>query len=93
MPCLLRRNPRGPALPAPTVAARDFHRRMPGYAPSPLHELPNVASDLGLGHVWAKDESSRLGLPAFKILGASWATYRVLSERLGRPPEKVLEIL
>lgn len=28
-----------------------------------------------------KDESSRLGLPAFKILGASWATYRALSER------------
>ncbi len=30
-----------------------------------------------------KDESSRLGLPAFKILGASWAVYRALEERLG----------
>lgn len=27
-----------------------------------------------------KDESHRLGLPAFKILGASWATYRALEE-------------
>jgi diaminopropionate ammonia-lyase len=30
-----------------------------------------------------KDESSRLGLPAFKVLGASWAVYKALEERLG----------
>jgi diaminopropionate ammonia-lyase len=30
-----------------------------------------------------KDESGRLGLPAFKILGASWAVYRALEEQLG----------
>jgi len=30
-----------------------------------------------------KDESSRFGLPAFKILGASWATVRALEEHLG----------
>jgi diaminopropionate ammonia-lyase len=29
-----------------------------------------------------KDESGRLGLPAFKVLGASWAVYRALEERL-----------
>lgn len=29
----------------------------------------------------------RLGLPSFKILGASWATYRALTERLGDDPE------
>ncbi len=34
-----------------------------------------------------KDESSRLGLPAFKMLGASWASYRSLIERLGHEPE------
>ena len=28
----------------------------------------------------------RLGLPAFKMLGASWAVYRTLSERLGAEP-------
>jgi diaminopropionate ammonia-lyase len=33
--------------------------------------------------VWVKDESGRLGLPAFKILGASWAAYRALEERSG----------
>ncbi len=40
-------------------------------------------SALGVGKVFVKDESSRLGLPAFKVLGASWAVYRALEERLG----------
>jgi len=39
-----------------------------------------------VGRVLVKDESSRMGLPSFKILGASWATYRVLCERLGSEP-------
>jgi diaminopropionate ammonia-lyase len=59
-----------------------LHRRMPGYAPSPLHDLPALAVELGIEKLWVKDESSRFGLPAFKILGASWATYRTLAERL-----------
>jgi diaminopropionate ammonia-lyase len=37
---------------------------------------------LGVGKVLVKDESSRLGLPAFKVLGASWAVYRALEEHL-----------
>ena len=35
-----------------------------------------------------KDESGRMGMPSFKILGASWAVFRALSVRLpesGRP--------
>ena len=42
-----------------------------------------MARALGLGRVWLKLESERLGLPAFKILGASWAVYRALAERFG----------
>jgi diaminopropionate ammonia-lyase len=49
---------------------RAFHRSLPGYAPTPVH-------DLG-GGVRLKDESARLGLPAFKILGASWAAERAI---------------
>ena len=30
-----------------------------------------------------KNETSRFGLPSFKVLGASWATYAALRERLG----------
>ncbi len=66
---------------------RSFHRRWPGYAPTPLHSAPARAARLGLGSLRIKDESLRLGLPAFKILGASWATYRLLVERLGAEPE------
>jgi diaminopropionate ammonia-lyase len=65
----------------------DFHRRLPSYAPTPLHALGSLAKELGLGAVLVKDESSRLGLPAFKILGSSWAIYRKLSEMLGDEPE------
>ncbi len=78
----------GPA-PAGRVAGAtplEFHRRMPGYAPTRLVDARGIAHELGLGEVWVKDESSRLGLPAFKVLGASWAVYRLLSERLGHEP-------
>ena len=59
-----------------------FHRRIPGYEETPLVEAPRLAEALRVGKVLVKDESSRLGLPAFKILGASWAVYRALEERL-----------
>ncbi len=68
------------ARPGPEVNA--FHRRLPGYAPSPVHDVPPLADAAGVARVLVKDESSRMGLPAFKILGASWATYRVLCDRL-----------
>ncbi|MFI7444679.1 diaminopropionate ammonia-lyase [Nonomuraea indica] len=66
--------------PAP-AGVRDFHATLTGYAPTPLIELPALAVELGVGRVFVKDESSRLGLPAFKALGASWAVHRVLAER------------
>lgn len=68
-------------------APREFHRRLPGYAPTPLIELPELARRLGIGQLLVKNESSRLGLPAFKILGASWAVYRALEKHLGRSLE------
>jgi diaminopropionate ammonia-lyase len=70
--------------PGPEV--REFHRRLPGYAPTPLRDVAALASACKVGRVLVKDESSRMGLPAFKILGASWATYRALCERLGSEP-------
>ncbi|MEJ7721101.1 MAG: hypothetical protein WKF58_11910 [Ilumatobacteraceae bacterium] len=35
-------------------------------------------AELGVADVLVKDEYERFGLPAFKMLGASWATYRAL---------------
>jgi diaminopropionate ammonia-lyase len=67
----------------PTGSPQDFHRSLPGYAPTPLVELPALAAELGVGRVLVKDESKRLGLPAFKVLGASWACYQVLRQHPG----------
>jgi diaminopropionate ammonia-lyase len=58
-----------------------FHAGLPGYVPTPLAEAPAVAAELGVGRVFVKDESARMGLPAFKVLGASWAVHQVLSRR------------
>ncbi|KAH7338322.1 tryptophan synthase beta subunit-like PLP-dependent enzyme, partial [Rhizoctonia solani] len=65
-----------------------FHKRfLPNYSPTSLTDVPVITQELGVGHVLVKDESSRLGLPAFKILGASWATFVVLCERFGLDPD------
>ncbi len=58
------------AVPAPAEDALAFHHGLEGYAPTPLRSL-------GDG-VWLKDESDRFGLPAFKVLGVSWAVERAL---------------
>jgi len=76
-----------PDRPTPGAGSpRAFHRRLPGYRPTPLVHAPSLAASLGVGRVWVKDESARLGLPAFKMLGASWASYRVVVDRLGHEP-------
>ena len=69
--------------PYPDRTPLQFHRRIPGYEETPLVDAPKLAGALGVGKVFVKDESSRLGLPAFKVLGASWAIYKALEERLG----------
>ena len=69
--------------PTSTGDPAAFHRSLPCYAPTPLVDLPDVAASLGLGAVLVKDESTRLGLPAFKMLGASWATARALAAAYG----------
>ncbi|EPR75497.1 Threonine dehydratase [Leifsonia rubra CMS 76R] len=67
------------------AATREFHHSLPGYAPTPLTSVPEAAAALDVAMVFVKDESQRLGLPAFKILGASYAISRALSARLGAP--------
>ncbi|WP_430785437.1 pyridoxal-phosphate dependent enzyme [Actinoplanes sp. G11-F43] len=70
------RDPRWVSRPAPPEVLA-FHRALPGYSPTPLVPLMNG--------VLVKDESSRLGLPAFKALGASWAVHRALPDVTGGP--------
>jgi diaminopropionate ammonia-lyase len=64
----------------PSSEAAPFHAALLGYRPTPVHELDAAAAELGLAAVKVKDESDRLGLPAFKVLGASWAVERALRE-------------
>ncbi|MBK3642026.1 diaminopropionate ammonia-lyase [Streptomyces sp. MBT33] len=72
--------------PAP-ADVRAFHRSLPDHAPTPLTEIPAPASEFGVGRVFVKDESCRLGLPAFKALGASWAVHRALAQRAAQGAE------
>lgn len=70
-------------VPAPGLEATAFHETLPGYRPTPLRALPGIASELGLAAVSLKDESDRFGLPAFKILGASWAVEQAVRAQPG----------
>jgi diaminopropionate ammonia-lyase len=74
---------------ADTSEVLEFHRRLPGYEPTPLVSLPRLASTLGVGGLLVKVESTRFGLPAFKMLGASWATYRAVRDRMGSAADTV----
>ncbi|TXT08903.1 hypothetical protein VHUM_03031 [Vanrija humicola] len=58
----------------------------PTAGPTTLHVLPGLADELGVQAVYVKDESARYGLPAFKILGASYALASVLGSRWGVEP-------
>lgn len=79
------------AAPDPRAAA--FHRSMPGYAPTAVAEAPATAAALGLSRLVVKLETERLGLPSFKMLGASWATCRALSLRAGVEPAATFDEL
>jgi diaminopropionate ammonia-lyase len=59
---------------------------MPGYEPGPLLRVSAVARSLGVGELLVKDLSCCLGLPAFKIVGASWGVNRAIAGRVGLPP-------
>jgi len=56
---------------------------------TPLHHLEELASYLGLGSIYVKDESYRFGLNAFKVLGGSFAMAKYISEKTGVPIEQL----
>ncbi|KAI0098091.1 tryptophan synthase beta subunit-like PLP-dependent enzyme [Nemania sp. FL0031] len=59
-------------------------RQWAEYEPQPLRTLPATASHLGIGALYVKDESRRFGpeLGSFKALGAPYAVYRILAEKV-----------
>ncbi|KAF9641269.1 hypothetical protein BFW01_g629 [Lasiodiplodia theobromae] len=62
-----------------------FHRKLPGYAPTRLVPLSDIAKELGVAAVYIKEECNRIGVPSFKILGASWGTFRAVAQKLNLP--------
>ena len=89
MGALVNRNPLfdgrdWPAVPPEVMA---FHRRLPAYAPTLVVDAPRLADSLGVGRVLVKAETQRMGLPSFKILGASWASYGAICEHIGGEPQ------
>lgn len=76
---------------SPKVAQRvmAFHRQVPGYAPTPLKTLPELAEECGVKALLVKDESPRFGLNAFKGLGGIYAVARAAGKLLGLEPEQI----
>ena len=69
---------------AEVAKARFFHSSFPQYSVTPLAQLNGMASYLGLGGLFVKDESFRFGLNAFKVLGGSFAMARYIAHQMGR---------
>lgn len=68
-------------------AAREAITSWPGYAPTPLRDLPAIAARAGVAAVRLKDEAERFGLGSFKALGGAYAVAQLL--RAGHPAAAV----
>jgi diaminopropionate ammonia-lyase len=56
----------------------------PGYAPTPLLPLPEVAQAARVAAVHWKDEGGRFGLGSFKALGGAYAVMKLLQAELAK---------
>ena len=56
--------------------------RWPGYRPTPLHRLDDIASRIGVAAIYYKDEAQRFDLKSFKALGGAYAVARQLRQRI-----------
>ena len=56
-----------------------FYDNHPQITPTPLHRLPALAKELGVGALLVKDETARGGLPAFKITGVAFTIDRLFA--------------
>lgn len=61
--------------------AREFHKKIAGYQPTPLCALDDLAQLFGVRKILVKDESQRFGLNAFKMLGGAYAIAQLLCEK------------
>lgn len=64
--------------------AFDTISKWPGYTPTPLLDLTEIAAHCGVARVVYKDESTRLGLGAFKALGGAYAVADLVREQVAK---------
>lgn len=72
------------------LRAEDAYREIaqwPEYSVTPLRHLSGLAATLGIGQLYYKDESGRLGQGSFKTLGGAYAA--TLKLRTLQPPQSI----
>lgn len=69
---------------------RAFFAARPGLVPTPTHRLDSLGYSLNIGALYAKVESKRFGLNAFKLLGARFVIEQLVSEGVIRPGSTVV---
>ena len=56
----------------------------PTYAPTPLHDLPALADEIGIAQLFYKDEATRFGLGSFKALGGAYAVLHSVAQEISK---------
>jgi diaminopropionate ammonia-lyase len=74
---------------ADTKHLRALFACAPGFAPTPLKKLDDLAAQLGAGEIWAKDERNRWGMGSFKSLGGAYAVVSLVAEALSVSPAEI----
>lgn len=59
-------------------------RACPKHCATTLHDADALAKTLGVGKLWLKDESTRMGLKSFKALGGAYAVAQMLRDATER---------
>ncbi|WP_158232533.1 diaminopropionate ammonia-lyase [Sporosarcina sp. P13] len=61
---------------------KDFFKTVEEYKETPLVSLDSLAEKLGVKKIYVKDESTRMGLNAFKVIGGLYGISKILCEKL-----------
>ena len=72
--------------------AKHYLKARENHAETPLHVLPALAGELGIGSLHVKDEGRRLGLGSFKALGGAYAVMRLVLEEAGKRLGRTVDV-
>lgn len=69
--------------------AINYHKSFSEYSETSLHILKNYSKKVGIKNVFIKDESTRFGLNAFKVLGASFAIGKYIGKMINKDMSEI----